>query len=102
MAPSPVDKQPAGYKSPHDWLVSLAMDLATLCDMWRWKWHQQMPFGCFSEDLAFAHHFVATRPPLTLPPCRSASGIDYPSKTLSKMVSYSASYPFYSWCLDRA
>ena len=33
MAPSPVDKQPAGYKSPHDWLVSLAMDLATLCDI---------------------------------------------------------------------
>ena len=33
MAPSLVDKQPADYKSPHDWLVSLAMDLATLCDM---------------------------------------------------------------------
>ena len=32
MAPSPVDKQPAGYKSPHDWLVSLALALATLCD----------------------------------------------------------------------
>ena len=32
MAPSPVDRQPAGYKSPHDWLVSLAMDLATLCE----------------------------------------------------------------------
>ena len=27
----------------------------------------------------------------TLPPCRSASGIDYPSKKLSKMVGYSAS-----------
>ena len=38
MAPSPVDKQPAGYKSPHDWLLSLAMDLATLCGMWRCKW----------------------------------------------------------------
>ena len=25
-----MDKQPAGYKSPHDWLVSLDMDLATL------------------------------------------------------------------------
>ena len=35
MAPSPVDKQPAGYKLPHDWLVSLAMELATVCDMWR-------------------------------------------------------------------
>ena len=63
MAPSPVDKQPAGYKSPHDWLVSLAMDLATLCDIWRCKRHQWMPYGCFGEDLAVARHFVATRPP---------------------------------------
>ena len=31
MAPSPLDKQPAGYKSPHDWLVMLGMDLAVLC-----------------------------------------------------------------------
>ena len=29
MAPSPLDKQPAGYKSPHDWLVRLGMDLHT-------------------------------------------------------------------------
>ena len=34
----------------------------------------------FSEDLAVARHFVATRPPPTLPPCKNASGIDYPSK----------------------
>ena len=33
--------------SPHDWLMSLVMDLAVLCDMWRWKWHQRMSFGCF-------------------------------------------------------
>ena len=49
----------------------------------------------------FARHFVATRPPPTLPPCRSASGIDYPSKKLSKMAGYSASYPFNSWCIGR-
>ena len=34
MAPSLLDKQPAGYKSPHDWLVRLGMDLAVLCIMW--------------------------------------------------------------------
>ena len=34
MAPSPLDKQPASYKSPHDWLVRLGMDLAVLCAMW--------------------------------------------------------------------
>ena len=34
MAPSPLDKQPAGYKSPHNWLVRLGMDLAVLRVMW--------------------------------------------------------------------
>ena len=34
MAPSPLDKQPAGYKSLHDWVVRLGMDLAVLCVMW--------------------------------------------------------------------
>ena len=33
MAPSPLDKQTAGCDSPHDWLMSLAMDLGTLCDI---------------------------------------------------------------------
>ena len=40
--------------------------------------------GChlagFSEDVAFAHHFMATRPSPTLPPYRSATGIGYASK----------------------
>ena len=61
--------------------------------------------GChlavFSEDVAFARHFVATRPPSTLSPYRSARGIDYPCKKLSKMAGYSASYPFNSWCIGR-
>ena len=47
--------------------------------------------GChlavFSEDVAVARHFVASR---------NASGIDYPSKKVSKMVGYSASYSFNS------
>ena len=32
MAPSPLDKQTARCNSSHDWLMSLAMDLAALCD----------------------------------------------------------------------
>ena len=36
-------QQTAGCNSPHNWLMSLAMDLTALCDMWRWKWHQWMP-----------------------------------------------------------
>ena len=31
MAPSQLDNQTAGYKSPHDWLVGLGMELAILC-----------------------------------------------------------------------
>ena len=27
----------------------LAMNLAALCDIWRQKWHQWMPFGCFQS-----------------------------------------------------
>ena len=32
-APYPLDKQTATCNSPHNWLMSLAMDLAGLCDM---------------------------------------------------------------------
>ena len=39
MAPYPIDRQTAGCNSPHDWLMSVAVDLVALCDMWRSKWH---------------------------------------------------------------
>ena len=29
------------------WWVWPLIYLTALCDMWRWKWHQWMPFGCF-------------------------------------------------------
>ena len=35
MATYPLGKQTAGCISPHDWLMSLAIDLTALCDMWR-------------------------------------------------------------------
>ena len=47
--------------------------------------------GCFSEDIAFAHHFVVTP---TIPTFRSASGIDYPSKIWQRFQL--RSYPFNS------
>ena len=37
-----------------------------------------------SEDVDFAHHLMALCPPPTLPPYRSASGIDYASKKYLK------------------
>ena len=55
----------------------------------------------FSEDVAFARHFVAYHPPPTLPPCRSATNIGYTSKKLTKMAGNSASYSPNSWCIDR-
>ena len=43
--------------------------------------------GCgFSEDVAFAHHFVATRLHPTFPPYRSATGIGYASKNYLKWL----------------
>ena len=80
VVPSFLDRETVGYNSLHDWLISLAMNLAALCDMWRWKWHQWMSFGCFSEDIGFAHHFVASRLPLTFQPYKRAIGIGYTSK----------------------
>ena len=53
-------------------------------------------FPVLSEDVALAHHFVATRPPPTLPRCRSVTDIGYASKKLSKMAGNPASYPVYS------
>ena len=74
------------------------MDLSALCSIYGGK---NDTSGChlavYSEDIAFAHHFVATRPP---PPCRSATGIGYAYKKLSKMVSNSASYSLNSWWIE--
>ena len=62
------------------------------------------PNGChlagFSEDGAFAHHFVATHPLPTLPPSHPVGVLlilAMPVKKLSKMVGNSASYSSNSW-----
>ena len=78
MAPSSFGKQTAGCESPHDWLMSLAMDLAALCDT---RGGENVTngshFPVLSEDVAFA----CTHPP---PPCRSATGIGYACKKYLK------------------
>ena len=51
----------------------------------------------FSEYGAFARHFVATRSPPTIPLYRSATGIGYASKELSKMAENLVSYLPNSW-----
>ena len=35
MTAYPLAKQTAGCNSPHDWLMSVAIDLIALCDLWR-------------------------------------------------------------------
>ena len=61
-------RQPAVTDSQHDRLMSFTMDLAAFCNKWRWKWHQWKSFGCFIEDVAFAHHLVTHHlPPPSYP-----------------------------------
>ena len=81
--------------------MNLAIDLTALCDMWSKNDTNGCHLAGFSQSVAFAHYFVATHLPPTLPPNRSANGIGYTSKKLSKMVGNSASYSPYSWWIDR-
>ena len=79
MAPSCLDKQTADWKSSHDWLVTLGIDLVTFCDMWSSEEPKLMPFGCVQLTRG-ACHLVAAPPPPTLHPYRSACGIEKASK----------------------
>ena len=64
--------------------MSLAMDLATLCDNEEKMIPMDAIFAVFSKDIAFGCYFVATRLPSILPSCRSASDIGYASKNYLK------------------
>ena len=62
MAACHLGKLTAGCNSPYDWLMSLTMDFfCVICG------GENDTNGChlagFSADVAFARHFVATRPP---------------------------------------
>ena len=80
MAPSPLDKQTAGCNSPHDWLISLAMDVV-ICGT------ENGTYGChlavFSVDINFPCYYVSI-PVLLLPPYRNAIGIGYVSNNYLK------------------
>ena len=86
MAPSSFVKQTAGCESPHDCLMSLAIDLAVCVTCGGENGTNGSHIPDFSEDVGFAHNFVVTHPATILPPYRSASGIGYTSKKLSKMA----------------
>ena len=67
MVPSPLDKQTAGCNLPHDWLMSLAMDLAALCICEGENGTNGCHLAAYSVDIAFSHHFIAPHhpPPFT-------------------------------------
>ena len=75
MAPYLLDKRTVGCNSPHEWLMSLANDLAAFVICGGENGTNGCHLAGFSEDVAYAHHFVAT-----CPHCRSASGIGYTNK----------------------
>ena len=70
MAPSPLDKQTADCDSPHNWLMSVAMDLAVLCDTvykFNLKWYIPMDviwlFSVWIQPLPTASWFSSTPHP---------------------------------------
>ena len=83
MAPYSLDMQIASCNSPHNWLMSEAMEL--LCVIFG---GEDGTNGCylaaFSEDLAFFLHFITTCLPPALLRRRSASGIGYTIKNYLK------------------
>ena len=92
------DKQTAGL--PHNWLMSWTINLAALCDMWSWKWHQWTSFGCFQCGRSLC---LLLRGSLPLPPSTPIEilvALATPAKNF-KMAGNSVSYPFNSWCMDR-
>ena len=94
-------RQPAVIHHTTGWWVWPSIYLTALCDMWRWKWHQWMPFGCFWWRRSLCPPLRGYPPTPTLQPCRSATDIGYTSKKLYKMVGNSASYSPNSWWIDR-
>ena len=53
MALSTLEKKTVGCKSSYDWLVSLAMDLVALCDMWGCNGINRCHLAVFSVYMAF-------------------------------------------------
>ena len=92
MATYPLDKQTAGCNSPHDWLVSLAMDLAACVICGGENGTNGYHLADFSEDVAFAHHFVATCPAPPSYPIGVLLVLATPVKKLSKMAEDLANY----------
>ena len=98
MPPSSLDKETAGCNSQHDWLMSVALGLAALCDMWRWKWHQWVSFGWFSEDVAFTCTlWLSTCPPPSHPMgvlVVLATPVEKPSKMVGNSATVLLNYNF--------
>ena len=71
----PFDKQKAGCNSVHDWPMIRAFYWIQL--LYVVFGGENVTNGChlagFSEEVSFAHHFMATRPSTSIPPCKSST-----------------------------
>ena len=101
MAGSPLGKQTAGCNLPHDWLMSLAIDVTALCDMWS----EIDTNRCYLLVLVKTKPLLATSWLPAHPPPSYPVGVllvlATPVKKLPKMVGNSASYSPNSWWIDR-
>jgi len=61
-----LDKKLPSWKSPHDWLVRLAIKVAAFCDIYSSIRLQTRPSGCVQIRKP-AMHFMAFHPPQMAP-----------------------------------
>ena len=74
MVTSSLEQQTTGCTLPHDWLVRLTIDLADFVIYGAENSINWCQIAAIWLCLIFARHFVATHPPATLQPYRSACG----------------------------
>ena len=86
MTPSPLDKQTAGCKSPHNQPMSWPW-IYLLCVIFRAEnGTNRHHLAVFNIDLAFVHYFMAPHQPHPPTLYRSACGIGYTSKKYLKAI----------------
>ena len=94
MAVYHLEKQAAGCNSSHEWLMNLATDSTALWICGGENGTNGCHLAGFSEDVAFARHFVATHQP---PPSHPIGMLLILATPVQKLVGYSASCSPNSW-----
>ena len=79
-----LDKETVGCNSPYNWLMNLAVDLAALCDVWRWKMVPVDTIWFFYWWCSLC--LILFPPPFTLYPYNSACDIGYTNKQIDTLI----------------